>query len=156
VPHLRRSGENIPVGRELSDGGQRRRISEERRCSFGVRIRLHLLRVVRAAIVVAAWASGGAAANEKGTMVPSTRAPEVADNLPWNWRDGNCRIISETVTMVATDDVVPRVEVGIQGTRPRGCYQRLVLDGKEVGVFFSDQFWRQAQAYVGSGASVKV
>jgi hypothetical protein len=73
-----------------------------------------------AAIVVAAWASGGAAANDKATMVPSTRVPDVADNLPRNWRDGSCRIIAETVTMAATDDMAPQVEVGIQGTRPRG------------------------------------
>jgi hypothetical protein len=73
-----------------------------------------------AAIAVAAWASGGAAANDKATMVPSTRAPDVADNLPWNWRDGSCRIIAKTVTMTATNDMVPQVEVWIQGTRPRG------------------------------------
>jgi hypothetical protein len=53
-------------------------------------------------------------------MVPSTRATDVADNLPWNWRDGSCRIIAETVTMAATDNMVPKVEGGIQGTRPRG------------------------------------
>jgi hypothetical protein len=53
-------------------------------------------------------------------MVPLTRVPDVADNLPWNWRDGSCRIIAKDFTMTATDDVVPQVEVGIQGTRPRG------------------------------------
>jgi hypothetical protein len=52
-------------------------------------------------------------------MVLSTRAPDVADNVPWNWRDGSCRIIAETITMAATGDVVPQVTVGIQGTRTR-------------------------------------
>jgi hypothetical protein len=82
VPHLRQSGANLLIGRELGDGRQRRRISGERRRSLGGRVRLQVLRVVLAAIVVAAWACGGAAANGKATMVPSTRAPDVADNLP--------------------------------------------------------------------------
>jgi hypothetical protein len=120
VPRLRRNGANILIGRELSDGRQRSRISGEWRRSLGGRVRLKLLRVVLVAIKVASWASGGAAANEKAKLEPSTRAPDVADNLPWNWRDGSCRIIAENVTMAATDDMVPQVEVGIQGTRPRG------------------------------------
>jgi hypothetical protein len=76
-----------------------------------------------AAIVVAAWASGGAEANDKATMVASTRAPDVADNLPRNWRDGSCRIIAETVAMAATDDMVPEVEAWEQtwaGDDPQG------------------------------------
>jgi hypothetical protein len=120
VSHLRRSGANLLIGRELGDGWQQRRISGERRRSLGGCVRLQELRVVLAAIAVAAWASGGAAANDKATMVPSTRAPDVAENLSWNWWNGSCRIIAETVTMAATDDMVPQVVVGIQGTRPRG------------------------------------
>jgi hypothetical protein len=61
-----------------------------------------VLRIVLAAIAVAAWARGGAAANDKATMVPSTRAPDVAGNFTWNWRDGGCRIIAETFTMGIT------------------------------------------------------
>jgi hypothetical protein len=37
VPHLRRSGANLLIGRELGDGRQRRRISAERRRSLGGR-----------------------------------------------------------------------------------------------------------------------
>jgi hypothetical protein len=106
VPHLRRSRVNILIGRELSDERQRRRIIGKRRRSLGGRVRLQVLRVVLAAIAVAAWARGGAAANDKATMVPLTRAPDVADKLPWKWRDGSSRIIAETCTMAATDDVV--------------------------------------------------
>jgi hypothetical protein len=120
MPHLRRSGANLLIGRELGDGRQRGRISGDRRRSLGMCVRLQALRVVLAAITVA-WARGGAAANGKATMVPSTRALDVADNLPWNWRDGSRRIVAETFTMAATDDMVPHVEVGIQGTRPRGA-----------------------------------
>jgi hypothetical protein len=117
VPHLPGRGANLLIGRELGDGRQRRRISGEPRRSLGGCVRFQVLRVVVAAIAVAPWASGGAAANDKATMVPSTRAPDVADNLPWNWWDGSCRIIAENVTMAATDDMFPQVEVGIQGTR---------------------------------------
>jgi hypothetical protein len=81
---------NILITRELDEGRQRRRVSGERRRSLGGRVRLQVLRVVLAVFAVAAWASGGAAANDKATMVPSTRAPDVADSLPWNWRDGSC------------------------------------------------------------------
>jgi hypothetical protein len=112
-----------------------------------------------AAIAVAAWASGGAAANDKATMVPSTRAPDVADNLPWNWRDGSCRIIAETVTMAAIDDMVPQVEVGIQGTRPRGAptaweqtWAGMTRRAEPVAV---DWFWRGRHLDLDTGSLVR-
>jgi hypothetical protein len=49
------------------------------------------------AIVLEDWESGEAAANDKAAMAPSTRAPDVADNLPlelvgWQLQNhcGNC------------------------------------------------------------------
>jgi hypothetical protein len=84
VPHLRRTGAYLLIRRELGDGRQRRHISGERRRSLGGRVRLQVLRVVLAAIAVAAWARGGAAANDMATMVPWIRAPDVTDKLPWN------------------------------------------------------------------------
>jgi hypothetical protein len=120
VPHICRRGANLLTCRELHDGRQWRRISEERQRSLGGCVGLQVMGVVLMAITVAAWASGGSAANDKATMVPSTKAPDVADNLHWNWWGGSRRIIAETVTMAATDDVVSQVEVWIQGARPGG------------------------------------
>jgi hypothetical protein len=119
VPHLRRSGANLLISQQLGDGGQRRRISGERRRYLGGRVRLQVLRFSRRQ---SRWQLGQVEEPRRTTrpQLPSTRAPDVADNLPRNWLDGSCRIIPETITTVATSDVVLQVEVGIQGTRTRG------------------------------------
>jgi hypothetical protein len=56
--------------------------------------------------------------NDTATRVTSTRALDAADHLPWDgWGDSH-RIVAETDTMAATDDMVPIAEVRAQGARP--------------------------------------
>jgi hypothetical protein len=103
------------------------------------------------------WRSRG---ERQGYNVLSTRAPDVADNLPWNWRGGSCRILPETFTMAATDDVVPQVEVGIQGTRPRvvpTAWERtwagMTRRAESVAV---DWLWRGRHLDLKTGSLVRV